>query len=65
MKNLSTVMDLYNASKGSGSGLDEDGFPLDYSAYEDYSGESFFDTYFSLGKCLLLIPKLNSFLFSS
>ena len=48
MENLSIVMDLYNASKG--SGLDEDGFPMDCSSCEDFGGESFFDTYFSLGK---------------
>ena len=53
MENLSIIMDWYNNMKGSGSGLDEDGFPPDYSSYEDYGGESFFDTYFSLGKSSL------------
>ena len=56
MENLSIVLDWYNTtSKGSGSGLDENGFPLDYSSYEDYGGESFFATYFSLGKSSLFL----------
>lgn len=49
MENFSVVFNLYNLSGGLGSGL-EDSFPEDYSAYDDYGGESFFDTYFSMGK---------------